>query len=254
MDIPALILSIAAGLSTVLGALIVFISKGKSEKMLSISLGFAGGIMLSVSFTDLFPNANNLLSSQLGDRFGIVLSVIFLAIGIFAASLLDMFVPHQEFDEEKGEKTHNNLFKVGFVSMLAIALHNFPEGIATFMAGYKDFELGVSIAFAIALHNIPEGISVAMPIYYSTGSKAKALKYTILSGITEPIGALLAFFILKPFINDAVLGGIFSFVAGVMIYVCIEELLPSSRQYGYNKQALIATFIGICTMPLTHVI
>ena len=137
---------------------------------------------------------------------------------------------------------------------LAIALHNFPEGIATFMAAYKDVELGIAIAFAIALHNIPEGVSVAMPIYYATGSKSKALKYTFISGITEPIGAILAFLILKPFINDAVLGGIFAFVAGIMIYICIEELLPSSRQYGYNNHALIATFVGICIMPLTHVI
>lgn len=254
MAYHALILSTAAGLSTLLGAVLVFFNKGKSKKILCISLGFAAGVMISVSFTDLFPNALSLLSSQLGNRWGIVLSVITLAIGIFSASLLDMFVPHQEYDDETGEKSHNDIFKVGFVSTLAIALHNFPEGIATFMAAYKDVELGIAIAFAIALHNIPEGVSVAMPIYYATGSKSKALKYTFISGITEPIGAILAFLILKPFINDAVLGGIFAFVAGIMIYISIEELLPSSRQYGYNNYALIATFVGICIMPLTHVI
>ncbi|NLP26062.1 MAG: zinc transporter ZupT [Clostridiales bacterium] len=254
MAYHALILSTAAGLSTLLGAVLVFFNKGKSKKILCISLGFAAGVMISVSFTDLFPNALSLLSSQLGNRWGNVLSVITLAIGIFSASLLDMFVPHQEYDDETGEKSHNDIFKVGFVSTLAIALHNFPEGIATFMAAYKDVELGIAIAFAIALHNIPEGVSVAMPIYYATGSKSKALKYTFISGITEPIGAILAFLILKPFINDAVLGGIFAFVAGIMIYISIEELLPSSRQYGYNNHALIATFVGICIMPLTHVI
>ncbi|NLK70994.1 MAG: zinc transporter ZupT [Clostridiales bacterium] len=254
MDLNALIMSTAAGLSTMLGALFVFFCKGKNEKILCISMGFAAGIMLSVSFIDLFQNATILLSSQLGDKLGISLSVIFLGLGIFAASLLDMFVPHQEYNDETGEKTHNNLFKVGFVSMLAIALHNFPEGIATFMAAYQDTKMGIAITFAIALHNIPEGISVAMPIYYSTQNKGKALKYTFLSGITEPLGALLAFLILKPFINDAILGGIFALVAGIMVYVSVEELLPSSRQYGYNNHALIATFVGICIMPLTHII
>lgn len=138
--------------------------------------------------------------------------------------------------------------------MLAIGLHNFPEGIATFMAGYEDITLGISIAVAIALHNIPEGIAVAMPIYFAIGSKSKAVKYTLLSGIAEPIGALLAFLVLRPFINDFVLGVIFCAVAGIMIYISIEELIPSSRQYGHDRAALVATLAGICLMSLTHLI
>ena len=135
--------------------------------------------------------------------------------------------------------------------MKTYCLHNFPEGIATFMAGYENMALGISIAAAIAMHNIPEGISVAMPIYFATGNKMKALKYTFLSGIAEPLGALLAFFVLKPFISDLTLGIIFALISGVMLYIAIEELIPSSRQYGYSKEALSATFIGIALMPLS---
>ena len=210
--------------------------------------------MISVSFTDLFPNASVLLQEAAGQRTGIVLSVVFLVVGLLLAGMLDRFVPHEEYDANTGEAPHNNLFRVGFVSMLAIGLHNFPEGIATFMAGYDNMTLGVSIAIAIALHNIPEGISVAMPIYFATSSRRKALKFTFYSGIAEPIGALLAFFVLRPFINNMLMGAIFGIVAGIMLYISIEELIPSSRQYGHDRCALFATFAGICLMPLTHII
>lgn len=220
----ALILSFLAGMSTLLGAFIIFLTNKKSEKLVTISLGFAGGVMISVSFTDLMPNANILLAAYAGEKIGVVLGVIFLLIGVLLAALLDKFVPHE--DEPHGDgKQHENLFRVGFVSTLAIGLHNFPEGI-----------------------------SVAMPIYFATGSKMRAFKYTFLSGIAEPIGATLAFLILKPYINDLTLGMIFGIISGVMLYIAIEELLPSSRQYGYTKEALIATFAGIILMPLTHVI
>ena len=253
-SLRALIFSVAAGLATLLGALIIFITKKKSEKLVTISLGFAAGVMISVSFTDLYPNAVELLSETAGERLSIVLSVLFLVIGVLIASSIDKLVPHQEFDSTLGDTPHQNLFRTGFVSMLAIGLHNFPEGIATFMAGYENMALGASIAVAIALHNIPEGISVAMPIYFATGSKKKAIQYTFLSGIAEPIGALLAFLFLKPFISNSLLGAVFGIVAGIMLYIAIEELLPSSRQYGYGKQASTAIFAGICFMPLTHII
>ena len=252
-SVRALILSFIAGMSTLIGTLVVFIVKQRSEKLVSASLGFAGGVMISVSFTDLLPNANELLQSYSGEKIGIILSTIFLLLGIVIAGGLDRFVPHIEEQQGEGYK-HQNLFRVGFVSTLAIGLHNFPEGIATFMAGYDNLALGLSITLAIAMHNIPEGISVAMPIYFSTGSIGKAFKYTFLSGIAEPIGALLAFLILKPYINDFSLGAIFSVISGIMLYIAIEELIPSSRQYGYIRTALISTFIGIILMPLTHIL
>lgn len=250
----ALLLSLGAGLSTLLGALIVYSANRKNEKLLSVSLGFAAGVMLSVSFTDLLPNAVNLLGEDSGARLGTVWSVLFLAVGLFLAASLDRFVPHQEYDEAQGEKPHQDLFRVGFVSMLAIGLHNFPEGIATFMAAYEDAGLGTSIALAIAMHNIPEGITVALPVYFATGSRLKAFYYTLLSGFSEPLGALFAFLVLQPLITPFLLGAIFAALTGIMLYIAIEELIPSSRQYGYDRPALIATFTGICLMPLTHVI
>lgn len=247
----ALILSFMAGMSTLLGALIIFATKKKNEKLVTISLGFAGGVMISVSFADLLPNANNLLTQYGGEKFGVVAEVIFLLGGVIFAALLDKFVPHEP--EENGDgKKHKNLFRVGFISTMAIGLHNFPEGIATFMAGYEDISLGISIAVAIAMHNIPEGISVAMPIYFATGSRLKALKYTFLSGIAEPFGAFLAYLLLKPYISDLSLGAIFALISGIMLYIAIEELLPSSRQYGYTKESLTAVFCGIALMPLSE--
>ena len=250
----ALLLATIAGLSTMLGALIVLFAKGKNEKLVSMSLGFAAGVMISVTFSDLLPNANLSLCTYAGQVWGIILSIVFLVAGILLAALLDRLVPHQEFDPVAGEKPHQDLYRVGFVSMLAIGLHNFPEGIATFMAGFEDATLGISIAAAIAMHNIPEGITVAMPVYFSTGNRKKAVFYTFLSGVAEPVGAALAFLVLQPFINDILMGAIFAVVSGIMLYIAIEELIPSSRQYGHDRHALIATFTGICIMMLTHIL
>lgn len=250
--IRALILSFGAGLSTLLGALLIFFSKAKSERTVTASLGFAAGVMISVSFTDMLPNATASLAQAAGDVWSVALSVALLVAGVLLAALLDNFAPHATRSQQG--KTHSDLYRVGMVSMLAIGLHNFPEGIATFMAGYEDAALGVSIAVAIALHNIPEGISVAMPVYYATGSRAKAFKFALLSGVAEPLGALLAFLVLRPFITPLLMGCLFAIVAGIMLYISIEELIPSSRQYGYTRLALVATFAGICLMPLTHVI
>ncbi len=250
----ALLLSAVAGLSTLLGASVICFSNGRNERMLSVALGFAAGIMLSVSFTDLYPNAEALFRLVCSDRQAVSFSVLFLIVGLLVAAVIDNFVPHDAYDPLTGEAPHKNLFRVGVVSTIAIGLHNFPEGIATFMAGYKDISLGISIALAISLHNIPEGIAVAMPIYYATNSKKKAVFYTFLSGIAEPAGALVAFLILRPFIDDFILGAVFAAVAGIMIYITVEELIPSSRQYGHDKAALFATFAGICLMPLSHII
>ena len=246
----ALLLSTLAGLSTMIGALIIFFTNGKNEKLISASLAFAGGVMISVSYTELIPNAMAYFGIDSNKPLATILMVLFLALGIVFAAMLDKFVPHEE-NKETHEAKHENLYRVGFISMMALALHNFPEGIATFMAGFDSIELGLTITLAIAFHNIPEGITVALPIYFSTGSRKKALGYTFLSSITEPLGALLAFVVLRPFINDFMLGIIFSLISGIMLYIAIEELLPSSKDYGYPKIALYATFAGICLMPLT---
>ncbi|MHB1315704.1 MAG: zinc transporter ZupT [Christensenellales bacterium] len=252
--VRAIILAVIAGMSTLLGTLIVFFVKTKSEKLISICLGFASGVMISVSLTDLLPVAEKFLSSYAGKIIGVALWVVFLIIGVLMAAGLDKLVPHEDSAENGGNKKHKNLFRLGSISMLAITLHNFPEGIATFMAGFHDLTLGISVAIAIIMHNIPEGITVALPIYCATGSKKTAFKYTFLSGIAEPIGAVAAFLLLQPLMSDLMIGILFSIISGVMLYIALEELFPSSRQYGYTRLALIATFAGICLMPLTNAI
>jgi len=250
----ALLLSVVAGMSTLLGALIILFTKRKNEKLITASLGFAAGVMISVSFVDLLPGAWAGMTNFVGHAPAVLLSVLLLLAGVLLSAGLDRFVPHETVRSAgEDERRHQNLFRAGFVSMLAMSIHNFPEGIATFMAGYEDAALGISITLAIAFHNIPEGITVAMPIYFSTGSRKKAFRYTFLSGIAEPIGAVLAFLLLRPFINGLVLGLIFSLISGIMLYIAIEELIPSSREYGYTRLALWSTFTGIALMPLTLV-
>ena len=188
-----LLLSTLAGLSTVIGAIIVFFTKTKNEKFLTFSLGFSAGVMITVSFTDLFPTAEESIAKYHGELQGVLWSILFLLIGGLIAFLIDSFLPDDEKNSFKESNKNYGLFRVGLVSTIALMLHNFPEGIATFVSGYQDIGLGISVAFAIALHNIPEGIAIAMPIYFSTGSRYKAIKYSFWSGMTEPLGAFLSF-------------------------------------------------------------
>ena len=247
-----LLLSTIAGLSTVLGAVIIFFSKTRNEKFLTFSLGFSAGVMITVSFTDLFPTAQEAISKYHGKVNGILWSILFLLIGALMAYLIDIFIP----EEEKGSvpKCNNNfdIFRVGLVSTIALMIHNFPEGIATFVSGYQDASLGIAVTLAIALHNIPEGIAIAMPIYFATKGRFKAIKYSFLSGMAEPLGALIAFLCLKPFINELILGIIFAVVCGIMIYISLDELIPSSRKYGYTRLSVASIFLGISIMPITH--
>lgn len=248
----ALLLSIIAGMATLIGAIIVIIIKKENKKFISASLGFASGIMISVSMLELFSKSNELITSSTNTFLGAIISTICLAFGMFITFLINHFV--QDENKAVNNLSNNKLLTTGIVSMLVIALHNFPEGIATFMSSYGNTALGISITIAIAMHNIPEGITVALPIYLSTNSKKKAFLYTFLSGITEPLGAILAFLILRYFLTDLFLGAIFGIVGGIMIYIAVDDLIPTSRKYGYDGIALIFTLLGICIMPLTSII
>ena len=249
-----LILSTLAGLSTVIGAILIFFTKTKNNKFLTFSLGFSAGVMISVSFTDLFPTAEDAISKYHGKTNGVLWSILFLLIGALIAFLIDHFIPDEseghygEIDQATG------LFRVGLVSTIALMLHNFPEGIATFVSGYQNSALGLTVAFAIALHNIPEGIAIAMPIYNSTKSRYKAIKYSFLSGMAEPLGAFLSFLFLKPFINELILGIIFAIVAGIMLYISLAELFPSSRKYGQINLSILSIFLGFAIMPISHLL
>ena len=249
----ALVLSTAAGMATLLGAAIIFFAKSDSKKLLSGTLGFSGGIMITVSLIELFPSSQEVTSASMGDFLGTVVSIACMMGGVLLARLMDNLVPHETSNVNECRQ-HKNLLRVGMVSAAAIFVHNFPEGIATFMAGYQDINLGLTLAVAIAMHNIPEGVAVALPIYCGTGSKKKALLYTFVAGIAEPVGALIAWLILAPVLSEFLMGIIFAAVAGIMLYISFEELLPSSRQYGYTGIALWSLFLGVCIMPISMAI
>lgn len=250
--LQALLLSIIAGSATLIGAFIVIIIKGENKKFISASLGFAAGIMISVSMLELFSKSNELITSATNNFIGAIISTLCLGLGMFLTFLLNHFI--QEESVAMDTLSKNKLLSTGIISMLVIALHNFPEGVATFMSSYGNTSLGISITIAVALHNIPEGITVALPIMLSTNNKKKAVIFTLLSGITEPIGALLAFLVLRFFLTELVLGAIFGVVGGIMIYIALDDLIPSSRKYNCDGIALLFTLLGLCIVPLTNII
>ena len=248
-----LILSSIAGLSTVLGTLIIFITKKNDNKILTFALGFSGGVMLTVSLTNLFPTAEAAISKYHGSALGILWSLFFLLIGALISYLIDIFIPTEEKGVIPQNKNNSELFRLGLVSTIALMIHNFPEGIATFVSGYQDISLGITVTFAIALHNIPEGIAIAVPIYYATKSYYQAIKYSFISGLAEPLGAFIAFLFLKPFINELILGIIFAIVSGIMLYISLNELIPSSRKYNHPNLSIFSILLGIIIIPLSPI-
>ncbi len=238
------ILTILAGLSTMLGTIFIFIKK-RNDNIIIGSLSFAAGVMLTISITDLIPESYSLLISLFPKFPAIIYMLIFVVSGILFSMLIDKYIP-------TSNTNNSNLYRVGIISMLAIIIHNVPEGIATFMATNSDVMLGISLAIAIALHNIPEGISISIPIYYATNSKFKALLYTFISGISEPIGALITYLFLSNFINDRIMGFLFGIIAGIMIHISLYELLPTAKSYNKLSITYIFFILGVILMLINH--
>lgn len=235
----AFILTIIAGLSTMLGT--IFIFKKKNENIIVASLAFASGVMFTVSLTDLIPESYNLLINIFPKFPSIIYVLIFVVSGILFSIFIDKYIP-----------TDNNLYRVGVFAMLAIVIHNIPEGIATFMATNVNVMLGISLTIAIALHNIPEGISISIPIYYATNSKFKAIFYTFISAISEPFGALITYLFLSNYINDRIMGFLFGIIAGIMIHIAMYELLPTSKKYNNLKITYLFFILGVILMLINH--
>ena len=244
--IGALLVSTIAGLSTMLGAFVIFFKckEQNVHKFITASLTFSLAIMIGISITDLIPESTYILLSSYGIGKGIIFSVITFIIGIILIKYL-----HKLMD--KTEQA-NDLYKLGILNMLALILHNFPEGIATFMSSYKDIELGLKLGLAIAFHNIPEGISIAVPIYYATKSKKNALFKTFLSGIAEPIGAILAYIFLSKYITDTFISMILLLVGGIMITLAIEVIYPKARKYNLNKYLYLGLFVGTILILINY--
>lgn len=236
-----------AGFATLIGMLIIFLPIKNTNKVISSSLSFAAGVMICVSLIDLIPESISMITSRFKNFISILLFLIFFCIGVLSSMTIDKYMPENKNNESK-------LFRVGIISMLAIILHNIPEGIATFMTSSVNVKLGISLALAIAMHNVPEGISIAVPIYYSTNSKKKSFLYTLISALSEPFGALLAFLFLQKFITNSFMGILLSFIAGIMIHISIYELLPEAKKYNENKLSSIFFIVGIIFMCINHFI
>jgi ZIP family zinc transporter len=253
--------TLVAGLSTGIGSALAFYTKKTNQKFLSAALGFSAGVMIYVSMIEIFVKARDSLSAVLGDSKGYLVTTLSFFGGIALIALIDKFVPtfenpHEVRDvsEMEEQKEKNALLRMGMFSALAIAIHNFPEGLATFMGALEDPTLGVSIAVAIAIHNIPEGIAVSVPIYYATGDKKKAFMYSFLSGLSEPIGAMLGYFILMRFMTETTFGIIFAGVAGIMVYISLDELLPTAEKYGEHHIAIWGLIAGMVVMASSLVL
>lgn len=257
----ALGLTLLAGLSTGIGSLLAFFSKEFNPKFLSSALGLSAGVMIYVSFVEIFPKARLSLSEFYGPRAGHWYTILAFFAGIALIAVIDLLVPSHEnpheiknmnIDELKDSLPDDKkLLRMGIFSAIAIAIHNFPEGLATFMAAMKEPSLGISIAIAIAIHNIPEGVAVSVPIYFATKSRAKAFWYSFLSGLAEPVGALVGYFLLRSVINDASFGLVFAAVAGIMVYISFDELLPTAEEYGEHHIAISGLIVGMVIMAVS---
>jgi ZIP family zinc transporter len=288
----ALGLTVFAGMATSIGSAIAFTAKRTNYRFLSIATGFSAGVMLYVSFVEIFYKGVDSLVLRYGDYWGHWINAASFFGGMLLIGVIDNLIPsaenpHETHSEEEtlplhdpsapaeppdsspngrtetaGEHDHSahhqKLMRMGLFTALAIGIHNFPEGLATFLAALQDPGLGVAIAIAIALHNIPEGISVSVPIFYATGDRKKAFLYSVLSGLAEPVGAGLAFLALRFFVGGdtgvippQVMGILFGGVAGIMVYISLDELLPTSRAYGKGHDSLYGLVAGMAVMALS---
>jgi ZIP family zinc transporter len=300
----ALGLTVFAGMATGIGSVLAFFTKRTNKRFLSIATGFSAGVMLYVSFVEIFFKGFDALTEAYGDRAGYWINVLSFFAGIVVIGVIDNLIPAAENPHEPHSEaeraplrnpataerapaavgaqyhavaqpasqqdavgTHdhevreNELMRMGLFTALAIAIHNFPEGLATFLAALQDPSVGAAIAIAIALHNIPEGISVSVPIYYATGNRGKAFMYSVLSGLSEPVGAGLAYLILRVLVGGTtgvippqIMGILFAGVAGVMVYISLDELLPTSRAYGKGHDSLYGLMAGMVVMAVSLVL
>ena len=239
-----------AGFSTLIGIVLIFFKFSNKDKVVLSSLAFASGVMLTVSITDLVPSSIDGFLKEYYFIPSILLVIIFIVIGICFSILINKYIP----DIGNIEENNKGLFRVGLISMVAIVFHNIPEGIATFMTSTQNIELGISLALAIALHNIPEGISISIPIYYSTKSKFKAFIYTFISGLSEPLGAVIAYLFLAPYMNNLIMSLILAIIAGIMTYISLYELIPASLKYNNVKSTIQYFLIGSIFMIICHFI
>ena len=255
----AFALTAIAGLSTGIGSIIALSARKTNTKFLSVSLGFSAGVMIYVSMVELFSEARETLSTALGERQGAALAVAAFFAGMLLIAVIDRAIPQKDNPHEFKKLTGSaqprsqkeRLMRTGVLTALAIAVHNFPEGLATFIAALSDPSVAVAIVVAISIHNIPEGIAVSVPIYYATGSRKKAFFYSFASGLAEPLGALVGYLVLMPFLNDVTFGVLFAAISGIMVFISLDELLPAAREYGEHHLSIYGLVAGMLVMAIS---
>ncbi len=268
--ILAIALSTLAGLSTLIGGIITLFVKKNSMKVLAVGLGFSAGVMVFISLTDLLPESHSMILEAFGPKSGWMVLLSFF-IGILVAILIDYFIPDHIQNEEhahehemiaqknsecsgKHFKTPEQIQRIkraGLTTAIAVTIHNFPEGIATFFATTASLKLGLSVFLAIAIHNIPEGIAIALPIYHATEKKSKALWYCLLSGLAEPLGGILGFLFLHFLFPEISTAFIFAFIAGIMTYISFDTILPLAHEYDTAHYSITGVILGMLVMGIT---
>ena len=242
----AFVLSMIAGLSTALGGSIGLFAKKSNTKFLSVMLGFSAGVMIFISFIEILDESMKLLILSFDKKLGSLLALICFFSGMLLVHVINRLIPNDIYSKNKEGK--RNLMRTGILTAVVVAIHNFPEGIASFITSLRSLSLAIPTVLAIALHNIPEGIAVSVPIYHATGSRERAFLYSLLSGIAEPLGALVGYIILIPFMNDVVFGILYALIAGIMIFISFDQLIPTSNEYGKHSLSIIGLITGMVFM------
>lgn len=253
----AFTLTLLAGLATGIGSAIAFFAKRTNATFLAVSLGFSAGVMIYVSFVEIMPTARDAIVKDHSPTWASWVTAAGFFAGILIIALLDKAVPEntnphevhkpEDYDNQKNKK----LMRTGLMTAAALAIHNFPEGFATFLSGLQDPSLAIPVAVAIAIHNIPEGIAVSVPVYYATGSRKKGFWLSFASGLSEPLGALIGWLVLQNFLTDTVFGVVFAAVAGIMVFISFDELLPTAEEYGEHHHAIYGLIAGMAVMALS---
>jgi ZIP family zinc transporter len=239
----ALLLSTAAGLSTTLGSLLGVVIRRPGPRFMGFTLGFSAGVMILVSFVELLQGSIQAV--------GFLSAHVAFFLGMLGLFVLDFLIPHEYIGQREYREaapSTERLRRTGVLLALGIGIHNFPEGMATFVGALKDVHVGLAIAIAVAIHNIPEGLAVSAPVYAATGSRRKAVLWSFLSGVSEPVGAALAALLLMPFLTDALLGLVLAAVAGVMVAISLDELVPAAKAYGSAHTPIVGLIAGMAVM------
>ncbi|KAA8731338.1 zinc transporter ZupT [Acinetobacter qingfengensis] len=256
--LTAFLVTVLASLATVIGGALVLFAKQPSPRLLSFGLAFAGGAMVYVSLTEILNKSIAAFSEGYGEKFGFAYGSLSFLTGILLVIMIDRLVPnpHEALDQAQVEQHNHNrkaLYRTGLLTLFAITAHNFPEGLATFFATLGSASVGMPLAVAIAIHNIPEGIAIALPVYMATQNKRLALLASFISGMAEPVGALLGYAILAPFMSPLVYGLVFGLIGGVMVFLALDELLPAAKRYAKGHETVYGLVTGMSVLSLSLV-